>query len=90
MSTKKTPNHLKLDERNYAEKPLLEQLRGLGWEIIDLTDEEQEPGDTFRCSICTFDVLHQTFYRHPRDSVIRRQQESPAVRGRPAEGLSRP
>ena len=48
MSTKKTPTHIKLDERNHVEKPLLEQLDGLGWEIIDLTDESQKPGDTFR------------------------------------------
>lgn len=39
---------LRMDERNHVEKPLLEQLRGLGWEIIDLTDEKQKPGDTFR------------------------------------------
>jgi len=37
-----------MDERNHVEKPLLEQLRGLGWEIIDLTDGKQKPGDTFR------------------------------------------
>ena len=39
---------LRMDERNHVEKPLLEQLHGLGWEIIDLTDENQKPGDTFR------------------------------------------
>ena len=39
---------LRMDERNHVEKPLLEQLCGLGWEIIDLTDEKQKPGDTFR------------------------------------------
>ncbi len=39
---------LRLDERNHVEKPLLEQLHGLSWEIIDLTDENQKPGDTFR------------------------------------------
>ena len=48
MSTKKTPKHIKLDERNHVEQPLLEQLHGLGWDIIDLTDENQKPGDTFR------------------------------------------
>ena len=48
MSIKKTPKHIKLDERNHVEKPLLEQLHGLGWEIIDLTDANQKPGDTFR------------------------------------------
>ena len=39
---------LRMDERNHVEKPLLEQLHGLGWEIIDLTDEKQKPGNTFR------------------------------------------
>jgi type I restriction enzyme R subunit len=34
----------KLDERNHVEKPLLDQLSGLGWEIIDLTEEKQTPG----------------------------------------------
>ena len=48
MSTREIPNHIKLDERNHVEKPLLEQLYGLGWEIIDLTNANQKPGDTFR------------------------------------------
>ena len=39
---------LRMDERNHVEKPLLAQLRGLGWEIIDLTEAKQKPGDTFR------------------------------------------
>ena len=39
---------LRMDERNHVEMPLLEQLHGLGWEIIDLTDENQKPSDTFR------------------------------------------
>jgi type I restriction enzyme R subunit len=38
---------LKLDERNHVEKPLLDQLRGLGWEIKDL-DGKQHPSDTGR------------------------------------------
>ena len=45
---KKPPQHIKLDERNHVEKPLLNQLGDLGWDIIDLTDEKQKPGDTFR------------------------------------------
>ena len=45
---KNPPKHIILDERNHVEKPLLEQLHGLGWEIIDLTGENQKPGDTFR------------------------------------------
>ena len=46
----KTPPHIKLDERNHVEKPLLDQLTGLGWEIIDLMDKgtRQQPSDTFR------------------------------------------
>ena len=47
MSTDKTPRHIKLDERNHVEKPLLEQLAGLGWEIIDL-DNKQRPVDSLR------------------------------------------
>lgn len=50
MSTKEIPKHIKLDERNHVEKPLLEQLAGLDWEVIDLTDEKQDPKDTFRDS----------------------------------------
>ena len=44
----KTPKHVKLDERNHVEKPLLDQLAGLGWEVIDLTDIKQTPADTHR------------------------------------------
>ena len=47
MSKNKSPTHIKLDERNHVEKPLLEQLEGLGWEIIDL-DNKQLPADTYR------------------------------------------
>ena len=47
MISDKTPAHIKLDERNHVEKPLLDQLAGLGWEIIDL-DSKQHPSDTFR------------------------------------------
>ena len=39
---------LRLDERNHVEKPLLDQLAGLGWEIIDLTGMKQTPADTHR------------------------------------------
>jgi type I restriction enzyme R subunit len=41
------PQQVKLDERNHVEKPLLDQLHGLGWEIIDL-DSRQHPADSFR------------------------------------------
>ena len=43
----KTPKHIRLDERNHVEKPLLDQLAGLGWEVLDL-DIKQHPADTFR------------------------------------------
>ncbi len=46
-SRNKTPKHIKLDERNHVEKPLLDQLDGLGWEIIDL-DNKQHPADSHR------------------------------------------
>ena len=58
MSIKKAPEHIKLDERHHVKEPLLEQLQGPGWEIIDLTDKQQKPGDAFSSSNCTFDVLH--------------------------------
>ena len=45
--TDKTPPHIKLDERNHVEKPLLGQLNGLGWKVIDCA-MKQTPGDTFR------------------------------------------
>ena len=45
--TDKTAKEIKLDERNHVEKPLLDQLIGLGWQVLDL-DSKQQPGDTFR------------------------------------------
>jgi len=47
MTSHETSRHIKLDERNHVEKPLLYQLAGLDWEIIDL-DNKQHPGDTYR------------------------------------------
>ena len=38
----------RIDERNHVEKPLLKQLAGLGWRVIDLTDIKQTPADTHR------------------------------------------
>jgi len=49
MSTQPTPAHIKLDERNHVEKPFLDQLAGLGWNILDLA-KDQKPGDTGRAS----------------------------------------
>ncbi len=48
-SIDKTPKHIKIDERNHVEKPLLDQLAGLGWEIIDL-EMKQQPAQSFRDS----------------------------------------
>jgi type I restriction enzyme, R subunit len=44
-----TPAHIRLDERNHVEKPLLDQLAGLGWEIIDL-NSHQTPAQSHRDS----------------------------------------
>jgi type I restriction enzyme R subunit len=45
----KTAQEIRLDERNHVEKPLLDQLDGLGWTVLEL-DSKQQPGDTFRAS----------------------------------------
>ncbi len=45
----KIPLQIKLDERNHVEKPLLDQLAGLGWDVFDL-DAKQSPKDTGRDS----------------------------------------
>jgi type I restriction enzyme R subunit len=39
----KPSEKFRLDERSHVEKPLLDQLSGLGWEIIDLTEEKLTP-----------------------------------------------
>jgi hypothetical protein len=39
MNTDKTPPHIKLDQRNHVEKPLLDQLEGLGRGIIYLMQD---------------------------------------------------
>ena len=33
---KLSQQHIKLDERNHVELPLLSQLEGLGWQVLDL------------------------------------------------------
>lgn len=43
----KLAKELKLDERDHVEKPFLDQLEELNWEVIDC-DTKQNPGDTFR------------------------------------------
>jgi type I restriction enzyme R subunit len=52
----KTAREIKLDERNHVEKPLLDQLAGLHWEVIDL-DSKQHPSDTFRESFAEVVIL---------------------------------
>lgn len=42
-----THEQLRLDERQHVEKPLLDQLAGLGWEVLDL-ETKQHPGDSHR------------------------------------------
>jgi len=39
MTQNKTPPHIKLDERNHVEKPLLAQLDGPGWNITPLMQD---------------------------------------------------
>jgi len=50
MTSDKAARQLKLDERNHVEKPFLDQLSGLDWEILDFTDREQQPKDSYRRS----------------------------------------
>ncbi|KUO78017.1 MAG: restriction endonuclease subunit R [Desulfosporosinus sp. BRH_c37] len=61
MSPDKTPQHIKIDERNHVEKPLLDQLAGLEWEILDL-DKTQHPSDSYRqtfTEVVMFPVLSE-------------------------------
>ena len=46
----KTPESIKIDERNHVEKPLLTQLAGLGWEILDLEMRQQTPQQSYRAN----------------------------------------
>src|SRR3989339_2278906 len=48
--------YLRIDERNHVEKPFLDQLAGLGWEVLDL-DSKQHPGDSFRESFTAVVML---------------------------------
>ena len=47
MAAMTAPPPPRIDERRHVEKPLLDQLAGLGWEILDL-DRKQHPADSFR------------------------------------------
>ena len=63
----KAPKHVKLDERNHVENSLLDQLAGLGWEVVDLTDMKQTPVDTHRES---FTEVVMMLVPHERPKVI--------------------
>jgi len=41
MNQEKTPPHIKLDERNHVEKPLLYHLDKLGWDITALLNDTE-------------------------------------------------
>jgi type I restriction enzyme R subunit len=56
MSTKDTAAQIRLDERQHVEIPLLDQLAGLGWEIVDL-DAKQHPGDSNRTNFAEVVML---------------------------------
>jgi type I restriction enzyme R subunit len=43
----KLAREIRLDERNHVEKPFLDQLADLNWEVIDC-DNKQTPAETFR------------------------------------------
>ena len=45
------PQRIQLDERHHVEKPLLDQLAGLDWEVIGLKDMKQIPVATRRESL---------------------------------------
>jgi type I restriction enzyme R subunit len=60
MDRSKTPEHIRIDERNHVEKPLLDQLADLQWEVLDL-DKTQTPQETFRDSF-TDVVMHQVLW----------------------------
>lgn len=47
MPEKQVSQQIKINEREWVEKPLLDQLKGLGWTIIDL-DRKQTPAESFR------------------------------------------
>jgi type I restriction enzyme, R subunit len=67
--TNKTANDLKLDERHHVEEPLLTQLKGLHWQVIDLTNQPQQPKDTFRenlLEVVILPVLHKQLQVEPR------------------------
>ena len=47
MPEKQVSQQIKINEREWVEIPLLDQLKGLGWTIVDL-DKHQTPAESFR------------------------------------------
>ena len=43
----KTPRRIKLDEKNHVEEPFLDQLEGLGWDVVRL-EQKQQPAQSQR------------------------------------------
>lgn len=56
MRPDNTPLSIKLDERQHVEKPFLEQLEAMNWEVFDL-DTAQTPGDSLRDSFTEVAML---------------------------------
>jgi type I restriction enzyme R subunit len=46
----RTPQHIKIDEKNHVEIPLLKQLDALDWQVIHLEMHKQKPAQSFRDS----------------------------------------
>ena len=66
-SLAQSPKPFRLDERNHIERTLLNQLAGLGWEVIDLTEIEQTQTDTYRESFT--DVVMPLVLRERRKVI---------------------
>lgn len=61
MKLDNIPKHIQRHERDFVEKPFLDQLYGLGWEIRDL-DKSQHPQDSDRenfTQVILTPILHQ-------------------------------
>lgn len=65
INTSKKIDVKRMDERHYVELPLLEQLKGLGWEVLDL-DNYQSATDSYRTEFTQVVLLPRL-----RDSLLR-------------------
>ena len=72
--------HIKLNEREHVEKPLLDQLAGLGWEVIDLTDKNQTPAATHRESFTEVMMLPVLRERHKVINWLEDNQDEEGVK----------